>query len=71
MNVIRLKANNKGKINVELSLEETPGREGEHFEHDLDHAFSEVNREASGHWLTYQPHTTKIPADMMEWRRLL
>ena len=42
VNVIRLKANNKGKINVELSLEETPGREGEHFEHDLDHAFSYV-----------------------------
>ena len=61
VNVIRLKANNKGKINVELSLEETPGREGEHFEHDLDHAFSEVNREASGHWLTYHAAYDKDP----------
>lgn len=61
VNVIRLKASNKGKINVELSLEETPGREGEHFEHDLDHAFSEVNREASGHWLTYHAAYDKDP----------
>ena len=46
---------------MELSLEETPGREGEHFEHDLDHAFSEVNREASGHWLTYHAAYDKDP----------
>ncbi|WP_294629120.1 glycoside hydrolase N-terminal domain-containing protein [uncultured Bacteroides sp.] len=53
VNVIRLKATKSAKINVELSLEETPGRKGEHFEYDLEHAFSEVNREAFGHWLTY------------------
>ena len=38
---------------MELSLEETAGREVEHFEQELDHALSEVNREAYGHWPTY------------------
>ena len=68
MNVIRLKANNKGKINVELSLEETPGREGEHFEHDLDHAFSEVNQGSFRHWLTYHAAYDKDPGGYDGWQ---
>lgn len=53
VNVIRLKAGKQGKINTLLSLEETPGRQGVHFEHNLDSAFLSVESEAVPGWLTY------------------
>lgn len=54
INVIRLKAGRQGKINVVLGLEETPGRHGIHFEHNLDSAFLSVERGAVPGWLTYR-----------------
>ena len=53
VNVIRLKAGKQGKINTILSLEETPGRQGMHFEHNLDSAFLSVESGAIPGWLTY------------------
>ena len=53
VNVIRLKAGKQGKINTLLSLEETPGRHGIHFEHNLDSAFLSVKSGAVPGWLTY------------------
>ena len=54
VNVIRLKAGNRRKINVALGLEETPGRHGVHFEHNLDSAFVFVESGANSAWLTYR-----------------
>ena len=55
VNVIRMAAGKSAKVNVFLNLEETPGRKGKHFEHNLDSAFSSVkaDSESSG-WLTYR-----------------
>ncbi len=61
VNVIRLKANRKNKLNVMLSLEETPGRQGSHFDHDLDNAFLSIRNEATPGWLTYHAGYTKDP----------
>lgn len=47
VNVIRLKAGKQSKINTTLSLEETPGRHGMHFEHNLDSAFLSVESGAT------------------------
>lgn len=54
LNVIRLQAGNKDKLHVRLSLEETPGRKGIHFEHNLDSAFRSVTATAEPGWLTYR-----------------
>lgn len=61
VNVIRLKAADGEKLQLSLSLEETPGRHGEHFEHNLDSAFRAVNREAMPGWLTYHAEYSKDP----------
>lgn len=53
INVIRLKAGKAGKLHVRLNLEETPGRKGMHFDHNLDSAFCTVNSAAEQGWLTY------------------
>lgn len=60
-NVIRLKSNSARKLCVTLSLEETPGRKGVHFEHNLDSAFTEVMRSAEPGWLMYRAGYTKTP----------
>ena len=60
VNVIRLKADKK-KLNVTLSLEETPGRKGIHFEHDLDSAFKSVTSRAEAGWLMYRADYAKDP----------
>ena len=54
VNVLRLKATGQRKINLVLGLKETPGREGVHFEHNLDSAFSSVSTEAFSGWLSYR-----------------
>ena len=54
VNVIRLKAGKIGKVDVALGLEETPGRHGSHFEHNLDSAFIFVESGAESGWLTYR-----------------
>jgi alpha-L-fucosidase 2 len=54
VNVVRLKADECNKMNLVLSLKETPGREGMHFEHNLDSAFSSVKAEAVSGWLSYR-----------------
>lgn len=54
LNVIRLKAGNGRKLHVRLSLEETPGKKGMHFEHNLDSAFRSVSAAAEPGWLTYR-----------------
>ncbi len=61
VNVIRLKANGKNKLSLALSLEETPGRKGSHFDHDLDNAFLPVKNEATSGWLTYRARYAKDP----------
>ncbi len=61
VNLIRLKANGKNKLNLALSLEETPGRKGSHFDHDLDNAFLSVESEATTDWLTYRACYAKDP----------
>lgn len=62
VNVIRLRAAKNGKLNVTLNLEETPGRQGSHFDHDLDRAFRPIDNDvlpaagstATTGWLTYR-----------------
>ena len=54
LNVIRLKAGKGEKLHVLLALEETPGRKGMHFEHNLDSAFLFAEAKAEPGWLTYQ-----------------
>lgn len=61
VNVIRLKADRSKKINAVLSLEETPGRHGNHFGHDLDSAFRFVESMAALGWLTYHAAYAKDP----------
>lgn len=53
VNVVRLKAGQGKKLNVALSLKETPGRKGLHFEHNLDSAFRDVSSSAVLGWLMY------------------
>ena len=54
VNVGRLKAGKGERLNVVLSLEETPGRSGWHFDHHLDSAFRLVESAATAGWLTYR-----------------
>lgn len=61
VNVVRLKAGAQEKINVMLGLEETPGRHGIHFGHDLDSAFLSVEQGATPGWLTYRAAYSKDP----------
>lgn len=61
VNVIRLKARNGEKLQVLLSLEETPGRRGKHFEHNLDNTYSSVSNEAIPGWLTFHADYSKAP----------
>lgn len=61
VNVVRLKAGEGEKLSLALSLAETPGRKGQHFEHDLDHAFRSVTTEVEEGWLTYQAAYDKDP----------
>lgn len=44
-----------------LSLEETPGRKGVHFEHNLDSAFLFTEAKAEPGWLTYRAAYQKDP----------
>lgn len=61
LNVIRLKAGNGEKLHVLLSLEETPGRKGMHFEHNLDSAFLFTEAKTEPGWLTYRAAYQKDP----------
>lgn len=61
VNVVRLKASQGKKLNLLLSLDETPGREGSHFEHDLDNAFRTVDSRAMPGWLMYHAAYTTTP----------
>lgn len=61
VNVIRLKASAGSKLRLALSLEETPGRSGEHFEHNLDSAFRTVSGEVEPGWLFYHAEYAKSP----------
>lgn len=54
INVFDLKAVNGRKINVELSLDETPGRKGVYCGHNLDSAFLWCEKYASYGWLGYR-----------------
>lgn len=62
VNVIRLKAGDGEKLQIFLSLEETPGRRGEHFEHSLDSAFRSVSNEVTSEWLAYHADYSKDPS---------
>lgn len=53
VNVVRFKGKNGKRLNLLLSLNETPGRDGIHFEHNLANAFKEIKREVDSGWLTY------------------
>lgn len=61
LNVIRLIAGGGKKLHVLLSLEETPGRKGMHFEHNLDSAFLFTESKAEPGWLTYRAAYRKDP----------
>lgn len=61
VNVIRLKSSKGKKLNTFLSLEETPGREGMHFDHNLDSAFIVVESKAVSGWLMYHATYAKDP----------
>ncbi|MDR2915027.1 MAG: glycoside hydrolase family 95 protein [Tannerella sp.] len=61
INVIRLKADGKRKINVKLSLEQTPGCHGIYQGHNLDSAFLFVETDAELGWLTYRANYTNDP----------
>ena len=61
VNVVRLKASIGKGINVKLRFEETPGRHGIHFGHNLDSAFSLVNSSVEQGWLTYKAAYSKDP----------
>lgn len=54
LNIIRLKAGKRKKLHLLLHLEETPGRKGMHFEHNLDSAFRLTEAKAESGWLTYR-----------------
>lgn len=62
INVIRLKVRDGKKMQAFLSLEETPGRHGEHFEHNLDSAFRSVSKEVAPGWLVYHADYSKDPS---------
>lgn len=61
VNVVRLKAKHGKRLNILVGLEETPGREGTHFEHTLDHAFQTVESAAVPGWLTYHAAYSASP----------
>lgn len=52
VNVIHLKADKKEKLQIRLNLEETPGRKGIHFEHNLDSTFQTINFSTQQGWMT-------------------
>jgi len=53
VNVVSLKALKGEKLNLTLSLNETPGREGKHYDFDLDNVFSSVRSDSEPGWLSY------------------
>lgn len=53
VNVIRFKVIKGKKLNLLLSLDETPGRKGSHFDHDLANAFKTITSKVSEGWLEY------------------
>lgn len=61
VNVIRLQAEGGRKINASLSLAETPGRKGSHFEHNLDSSFRSVTSTAEPGWLLYHADYRQDP----------
>ncbi len=61
INVIRLKAGEERKINVKLSLAETPGCHGIFQGHNLDSAFLFVETDAELGWLTYRANYANDP----------
>lgn len=71
VNVVHLRADKGGKLNIMLRLAETPGREGMHFDHDLDHAFSTVESGVSVGWLTYHAAYSKDPGGYTGVARVL
>jgi hypothetical protein len=60
-NVVQLKAVGGGKLDVSLSLDETPGRSGLSHDLNLDTAFQQVRSHASPGWLFYQAQYGKDP----------
>lgn len=61
VNVIRLRAIKGKRLNLFLKLAETPGREGSHFDHNLDSAFLSVKNGSMPGWLTYRAAYSKDP----------
>lgn len=60
VNVVYLKAAAKNKLTTTLSLRETPGRSGMHFEHNLDSAFASIRTHAeTDGWLSYHAKYAK------------
>ncbi len=53
VNVVLLKPLVGKKLNLTLNLRETPGRNGMHYDFDLDNAFSSVSSESEPGWLSY------------------
>ena len=53
VNVVSLKATDGSKLNLTLSLNETPGREGKHYDFDLENAFNAVRSDSEPGWLSY------------------
>ena len=58
VNVVSLKAMEGQRLNLNLSLKETPGREGMHYDFDLDDAFKSISTESemsdkNTAWLNY------------------
>lgn len=62
VNVVRLTPARGKTLDISLWLEETPGREGEHFEHSLDSAFRSIRAEADPKgWLCYRAAYRNTP----------
>lgn len=53
VNVVRLRDKLGKNLNLSLSFRETPGREGIHFEHNLDSAIKKIEKTVDLGWLTY------------------
>lgn len=61
VNVIRIHRKSGKPLNLSFSLKETPGREGTHFDHDLEHAFKAITNMADSCWLTYHAAYSQDP----------
>lgn len=59
VNVIRFQRKSGKPLDLLLSLKETPGRKGIHFEHNLEQAFDSVVVSADSCWLTYHANYSK------------